>query len=105
MNVRAAKIYAGATRVITATLSGDNHAVAEGVTGFGYAPVLDLCRKLIALGYDPNLALIAMRGDTLALRIRSIGEAATLCVRPDIAGGFEAFRPGLSARAKTERVP
>jgi hypothetical protein len=39
---------------------------------------LALCRKLIAAGYDPTLPLHAYRGDTLALKVCSIGEGAHL---------------------------
>jgi hypothetical protein len=46
----------------------------------GAAPVLALCRKLVEAGHDPALALEAYRGETLCLRIRSIGEAAGLTV-------------------------
>jgi hypothetical protein len=44
------------------------------------APILSLCRKLIASGYDPALPLHAYRGDTLALKVRSIGEGAQYTV-------------------------
>jgi hypothetical protein len=42
------------------------------------APVLALCRSLIAAGMDPDQALEVYRGATLALKVRSIGEAAGL---------------------------
>jgi len=74
---------------IHAALSGDNTAIALGVTGKGSAPILDLCRRLIAAGHDPTAPLEAYRGATLALRVRSIGEAARLRVRGD-GHGFEA---------------
>jgi hypothetical protein len=104
VNVRAESSFDGATRVISAQLVNSDTAVAGNVAGFGSCPVFDLCRKLIARGFDPALPLIAYRNGTLALRIRSIGQAAQLSVRPD-GVGFMAFRPGLSARAKTERAP
>src|SRR6516164_9622984 len=43
-------------------------------------PVLALCRELIAAGHDPSRPLHAYRDGVLALRIRSIGEAARLRV-------------------------
>ena len=46
----------------------------------GHAPVLTLCRKLIAARYDPATRLECYRGDVLALTVRSIGEAAKLVV-------------------------
>jgi hypothetical protein len=42
------------------------------------SPVLALCRKLIDAGHDPATALEVYRGDTLALRVGSIGQAARL---------------------------
>jgi len=69
-----------AVETVHATLSGDTAATALGVTGRGGAPVLDLCRKLVAAGHDPRLPLHAYRGDVLCLCVCSIGEAATLRV-------------------------
>lgn len=63
---------------IVAELTGSNQACAFGVVGEGHAPVLDLCRKLIGCGVDPNAALRCYRGTTWALKVRSIGEAAAL---------------------------
>lgn len=42
------------------------------------APVLELCRALVAAGHDPASRLDAYRGDVLCLQVRSIGEAARL---------------------------
>ena len=53
-----------------------NRCTAEGITATSNAPVLALCRKLIAAGYDPATPLEAYRAATLCLNIRSIGEAA-----------------------------
>jgi hypothetical protein len=44
----------------------------------GSAPILALCRKLLEADHDPDQSLAAYRGDTLALRVRSIGKAANL---------------------------
>lgn len=65
---------------IHATLIGDDCCKAEGITARGLAPVLGLCRKLVAAGHDPAVPLEAWRGDILALRVRSIGEGAGLRV-------------------------
>jgi len=46
----------------------------------GHAPVLILCRELIAAGCDPDRALEVYRGATLALHIKSIGSGARLTV-------------------------
>jgi hypothetical protein len=39
---------------------------------------LKLCRMLVGAGFDPRTPLEAWRNRTLALRVRSIGEAALL---------------------------
>jgi hypothetical protein len=35
-----------------------------------------LCRKLVAAGHDPATVMHVYRGQTLALKVRAIGEAA-----------------------------
>jgi hypothetical protein len=44
------------------------------------AVVCALCRRLIEAGRDPNEPMEVYRGTTLALRVRSLGEAAKLTV-------------------------
>jgi hypothetical protein len=61
-----------------AVITGSDTACAQGTTVTGPSPVLALCRKLIDAGHDPALPLIVYRGDTLALRVRSLGQAARL---------------------------
>jgi len=51
-----------------------------------YAPVLRLCRELVNRGVDPATPLEAYRGETLCLRVRSIGEGANLTVESDRCG-------------------
>jgi hypothetical protein len=63
---------------IRAELIGSDQCSAEGFNARGAAPVLVLCRELIAAGLNPDQALQVYRGATLALRVRSIGEAANL---------------------------
>jgi hypothetical protein len=70
---------------IRAELTG-NQCSALGVTARAAAPVLALCRKLVAAGHDPALPLEAYRGDVLSLRVRSIGEAAGLEINGDGTG-------------------
>jgi hypothetical protein len=53
------------------------------------APVLTMCRKLLAAGHDPALRLECYRGHVLALTVASIGQAARLEVNGDGTG----FRP------------
>jgi hypothetical protein len=63
---------------IHAVITRHDTCTAERVTACGSVPVLALCRKLIAAGYDPALPLHAYRGDMLALKVCSIGEGAHL---------------------------
>jgi hypothetical protein len=64
---------------IHAVIDG-NAASALGIEAHGSSPVLALCRVLVEAGYDPALPLHAYRGDTLALKVRTIGEGAQLTV-------------------------
>jgi Fe2+ transport system protein FeoA len=59
-------------------LTGSDEASARGLTVHNSSPVLALCRRLLALGINPQTPVHCYRGPTLALRIRSIGEAAGL---------------------------
>jgi hypothetical protein len=63
---------------IRAELTGSEVASACGLTVRSSSPVLALCRKLVAAGYDPATRLEAYRGKVLCLKVRSIGEAALL---------------------------
>ena len=63
-------------------LIGCDTARAVGIVAEGGSPVLKLCRKLIAAGFDPDHPLEAWRGSTLALTVHCIGEAAELKVNP-----------------------
>jgi hypothetical protein len=67
-----------AARILRAELIGSDACMAEGFSAFGAAPVLMLCRKLVEAGFDPRSPLEAWRQRTLALQVRSIGEAADL---------------------------
>lgn len=82
--------------IVRAELIGSDRATAAGITAHGQAPVLALCRQLVAADIDPDRPLNAYRGDMLALRVRSIGEGARLTVRDDNRGTprFVAYRPG-----------
>ena len=64
---------------IRAELSSDSFCAAHGITVSAGAPVLALCRKLIEVStYGSSTPLDAYRGDTLCLRVRSIGEVAQM---------------------------
>ena len=82
---------------IRAELVGSDIAKALGVTVLNSSPLLQLCRELVAAGQDPATPLTAYRGNTLCLRIRSIGEAAQLEVASNT-HGFIA-RDGLRPRS------
>ena len=82
---------------IRAELFGSDQCRAEGIVARGNAPVLELCRKLIAEGYDPSALLHVYRGDKLALRISSIGSAA--------ASEINSKGTGLIARSPVRRGP
>jgi hypothetical protein len=63
---------------IRADLAGSDTCTAFGITSRSSSPVLALCRALIEAGYGPATPLEAYRGETLCLRVRSIGEAANI---------------------------
>jgi hypothetical protein len=65
---------------VRAVITGSDIATALGLTAQSPSPVLSLCRRLVDAGHDPSVPLHAYRGDTIALIIRSIGEAAGLRV-------------------------
>jgi hypothetical protein len=89
---------------ICATLFGSNCCEALGITARGSAPVLALCRALVAAGHDPRRPLHAGRGHVLALKVRSIGEGAKLAVREDRNGPrfapWEPFPRRVDARVR-----
>ena len=96
-----------ARRKIRAELIGSDECTAAGLTISGGAPVLALCRQLIADGHDPGLPLEVWRGPVLCLRVRSIGEAAQLRVATH-GGGFERSRvcaAGCTAASPTPGRP
>jgi hypothetical protein len=92
---------------IHAVITRHDTCAAERVTACGSVPVLALCRKLIAAGYDPALPLHAYRGDTLALKVCSIGVGAHLCETYGVehAGIERDFWPPGNARRKALMIP
>jgi hypothetical protein len=68
---------------IRAELIGSDRAEAASITAGSSAPVLALCRSLIAAGLDPDAALEVYRRGVLTLRVRSLGAGAALTVRED----------------------
>jgi hypothetical protein len=81
----------GKLLAIRARLAESSTCSAAGKTAIGPAPVLTLCRQLVAAGLDPNHALEVYRGPTLALFVRNIGEAARLTVRESTRDGRPRF--------------
>jgi hypothetical protein len=73
--------------MIRAEITGFDVASACGIAVHGSPPVIKLCGALVAAGHDPAEPMEAYRGATLCLRVRSIGEAAQLEVKPG-GGGF-----------------
>jgi hypothetical protein len=69
-------------KILRAQLTGsDTCTLAQlGLSVHSRSPVIKLARELIARGIDPRTKLEVFRGDVLALKVRSIGEAAGLCV-------------------------
>jgi hypothetical protein len=59
--------------VIHAEIIGSHVASALGITVRAEGPVLELCRRLIDAGFDPETRVEAYRGAILCLTIRSIG--------------------------------
>jgi hypothetical protein len=75
-----------AISAVRAELIGANRATALGVEAHGSSPVFALCRAQVEAGHDPATPLHAYRGDTLALKVRSIGEGAKLTVEDNTIG-------------------
>jgi hypothetical protein len=71
---------------LTAELTGNDSALCGSIAVRSSSPVLALCRDLIAAGLGPDAALIVFRRGTVALRVRSIGEAAVLEINSKGAG-------------------
>jgi hypothetical protein len=92
---------AAARNTLHAELDGSTVCTAVGITARGTAPVLALCRQLLAAGLAPDRAVEVFRGATLALRVRSIGAAAKLAVEECSDGRprFRPYRPHPSAGA------
>ncbi len=70
-------------QVMRAELIGTNqcHCPTAGIFVCSYAPVLELCRQLIAANYSSKLRLECFRGATLVLVADPISDAAPLQMR------------------------
>jgi hypothetical protein len=101
-------LFAQAT--ICVELIGSNCCEAEGVIARGRAPVLELCRELLAAGFSPGRRLEAWRGDTRYIRVRSIGEGAHRTVADDRHGTPRLRRrqgrpPGYVGASPVAQIP
>jgi hypothetical protein len=63
---------------IRAELHGHDTCTAIGITVQSFSPVLEMCRRLVAAGHDPDRPMHVYRGNALALKVRSLGEARNL---------------------------
>ena len=72
------KTSAAAVGAIVAELIGSDTIVCAGQTTISPTPILDLCRELIAEGFDAKASLIACRNGVPAVTVTAIGEAARL---------------------------
>jgi hypothetical protein len=92
---------------IRAELTGSHTCVAAGITVRSSTPVLTLCRRALAAGLDPNQSMEVFRNGTLALRIRTIGEAAGLEINSEGTGFRPARRPDAAppVRSAPENGP
>jgi hypothetical protein len=68
---------------VIAELVGDDSCRCQelGAAVTANAPVLAMCRQLLATGIDPDTALGVYRRGVLALKVRSIREGARLTVK------------------------
>src|SRR5260221_8501408 len=76
---------------ILAELIDSSQCQAEGLVARGHAPVLMLCRQLLAAGFDPDTPLETYRGTTLCLRVRTIRAGAALTVKESTRDGRPRF--------------
>jgi hypothetical protein len=68
------------------SLVGADRCAIPGFTATSATPILALCRTLLAAGFDPATPMECYRGNTLAVRVHSIGQAARLTVQDNRLG-------------------
>jgi hypothetical protein len=76
---------------IAARLTGSHRCEALGIVATGHAPVLMLCRELLAGGVDPDAEVTVYRNGILSPRVQSVSAGARLTVE-DGATGVPRFR-------------
>ena len=84
------------SQVVRAELVGSDRCLAAGYVTRGTAPVLAMCRKLVAAGINPAASLECYRGTTLAITVASIGQGAGLKLNGH-GSGFRAVYDGVAA--------
>lgn len=89
---------------ILAELFGSNVCTAAGLTSRGATPILNLCRRLVAAGHDPNSPVECYRGDVLALTVITIGQGAALELNGH-GTAFVAFRGRRAASPVRSQAP
>jgi hypothetical protein len=92
------------TQPVRAELSGSDTCTALGITAIGTSPVLKLCRQLLANGLDPDTAVEVYRKGIIALRVRSIAEAAGLEVN-STGTDFVSCRPRAASPVRVSGSP
>lgn len=66
---------------VVCQLTGPDRCEFDGIVVKHNAPVLAMCRALIDAGYDRERPVEAYRGETMCLRISSIGHGAKFTVK------------------------
>jgi hypothetical protein len=92
--------------IIHAEITGSDTCSAGGIKATGHAPVLGLCRQLLAAGLDPDRAIEVYRAGILALTVRSIAQGARLTVEDDSRGTprFRPWRGGAASPVRQNRA-
>ena len=92
--------------IIHAEITGSDTCLAAGIKATGHAPVLGLCRQLLAAGLDPDRAIEVYRAGILALTVRSIAQGARLTVEDDSRGTprFRPWRGGAASPVRQNRA-
>jgi hypothetical protein len=71
----------------------------------GNEPILQMCRRLIDAGFDPDTPLRCYRNNALALNVRAIGEAACLTINSR-GNGFVRLSPARAGSlVRRRRLP
>jgi hypothetical protein len=90
---------------IAARLTGSHRCEALGIVATGHAPVLMLCRELLAAGVNPDAELAVYRNGVLSLRVQSVSAGARLTVEDGTTGvpRFRRARPSRRGAASPAR--